>query len=123
MTSVATKTLKRKSACALRYGFVGARSLTGERVSGHPVKLDDEWAGIKVDVFLAPRETEKRTFIAITPCDSVYKYRVRKEVTEQLFKVNQPNISLPVVVDRFPPLYNLGGDVMKLSYRTSLSLV
>ena len=76
MTSVATKTLIRKSACALQYGFVGARSLTGERVSGHPIKLD-EWAGIKVDVFLqlpCPQGNRKRTFIAITPCDSVYEY-------------------------------------------------
>ena len=30
---------------------------------------------------------------------------VRQEVMEQLFKVNQPNISMPVPVNRFLPLY------------------
>jgi len=33
-------------------------------------------------------------------------YKVRQEVTEQLFKVNQPNISLLVRVNCFLPLYS-----------------
>jgi len=33
-------------------------------------------------------------------------YKVRQEVMEQLFKVNQPNISLSVPVNTFLPLYS-----------------
>ena len=33
-------------------------------------------------------------------------YKVRQEVTKQLFKVNQPNISLLVRVNCFLPLYS-----------------
>ena len=52
-------------------------------------------------------ETMRGTYVR-TPgagAGNVRWYKVRQEVMEQLFKVNQLNISLSVLVNTFLPLY------------------
>ena len=75
----------------IRVGIDGIcdRTSTGHRARGESRRCGTVW-------------------VRTNPGERGLRYKIRQEVMEQLFKVNQPNISLSVAVNRFLPCTHQG---------------